>query len=135
MNKMFKNEQSEEIIELCTDICRNINQETEYYRASVYKKELQSSIKKKIQELRSLASNLQNDKLMKTFLNFDAISTKSGNSTPNSQCSFISKVQILIEAFQTEIDTLHRSAASPRLFERLNAYPVSYSSQLFINSI
>lgn len=95
-----------ELIELCKERTTDIRQQLVYYRASVYKHEMASTIKTRLSDLRLLSDMLGDDLVLEPFRDFDMRAINAEATCAPGECSFSHRVAILLAELEHQFHKL-----------------------------
>ena len=102
-----------ELVELCREISSGIKQQLPYYRASVYKHETAAQINTKIDHLRTVVALLGDENLLDHFLDYTATVANGNTVIAPGECFFSSRVSVLIQTLENNLDTVISRAKEP----------------------
>jgi len=92
-----------ELVELCKERTTDIRQQLVYYRASVYKHEMASTITTRLSDLRLLSNMLSDDLVMEPFRDFDMRAMNAEATCAPGECSFSHRVAILLSELEHQL--------------------------------
>ena len=85
-----------ELVELSTEIMREIRHQLFYYNASVYKNDLAYNIKRKVENLRLVIYLMGQEELREYFLDHDAMLENGCFQAAPGECAFHARTNLLI---------------------------------------
>lgn len=97
-----------ELVDLCREISGEIDHQLNYYRASVYKQETATVIKKKIEHLRLVSNLIGDDHLSEIFHDHDAVVAAGALNYIPGECSFSARTTGLLKNMLDHLDALTR---------------------------
>jgi hypothetical protein len=95
-----------ELIELCKERTTDIRQQLVYYRASVYKHEMATTIKTRLSDLRLLSDMLGDDLVLEPFRDFEIRAINAEANCAPGECSFSHRVAILLSELEHQFHKL-----------------------------
>lgn len=101
-----------ELVELSTEIIREIRHHLFYYNASVYKNDLASNIKRKVSNLRLVIEMSAQEDLVECFRDHDAMLENGPMQTAPGECAFAARTSRLVMSLEPalkDIDALLKS--------------------------
>ena len=107
-----------EMVELSTEIIREIRHQLFYYNASVYKNDLAYNIKRKVENLRLVIHLSGQDELREFFFDHDAMVENGYFQAAPGECAFAARTNILItglDAALKEFDAALKSKFRNRI--------------------
>ncbi|MDA9951085.1 hypothetical protein N9D31_00795 [Oligoflexaceae bacterium] len=110
-----------EMIELSTEVMREIRHQLFYYNASVYKNDLAYNIKRKVENLRLVIELSGQDELIEFFRDHDAMLNSGHFQEAPGECAFAARTTILVSGLDAaikEFDALLKSKNRVRVDTR-----------------
>lgn len=98
-----------ELVDFCQEVCSNIKQQLNYYNASVYKHETANNIKKKIDHLQRIMTQMNDDLLMEPFKDYEATILNGNVATVPGECLFSTRVYTLVNNIEKIMDELSQT--------------------------
>jgi len=99
-----------ELSELCHDITGDIQQQLNYYRASVYKNETAGTIKNRVEQLRLVSMLINDDGLLEAFRDHDALVDAGPNACIPGECSLSTRTLKLTHTLDLQLRHLQKQA-------------------------
>ncbi len=99
-----------ELSELCQDLMREIRQQLNYYRASVYKSETARHINYRVEKLRMVAKLMRDEVFIEAFRDFDAMKELGASACVAGECSFSTRTSRLLQAFDKRCEFIVQQA-------------------------
>jgi len=99
-----------ELGELCQDLMREIRQQLNYYRASVYKTETAKHIHYRVEKLRMITRLTNDEGLLEAFRDFDAMKKLGASACVAGECSFSTRTSRLLQSFDKRCDFIVQQA-------------------------
>lgn len=101
-----------ELVDLCREIAGEIEQQLTYYRASVYKNETATIVKKKVEHLRLVTQLIGHDMLTEVFSDHDAVAAAGALHYVPGECSFSARTTCLTQSMMQQLDCLAQAATN-----------------------
>lgn len=99
-----------ELTELCEDVMDEVRQQLLYYRASVYKDETGTLIRRKIDHLRLIANILGDDLAKEPFRDYDAMEIAKLPAA-HGECSLSKRIALLLQEFSKHLQSTQRQTS------------------------
>ncbi|MBI2602235.1 MAG: hypothetical protein HYW48_04190 [Deltaproteobacteria bacterium] len=105
MKSLTKTSVISELLVTSQEMMLELTQQLAYFRASVYKNELATTLREKIETLRVTVHALEDSSLRECFLDYDA-EVKEAVPGPPGECSFSSRIARLLANLSATMKTL-----------------------------
>lgn len=117
-----------ELIELCVDIMDELRQQLVYFRASVYKDETANVIRRKVEQLRLLATIVGDDGMKEALRDHDAMAVAGAMQVAPGECTFSTRITRLLQSLSQQCESM-RSQLSQRDNRALGATELARTVQ------
>jgi hypothetical protein len=97
-----------ELVELCHEVKKDLQQRLRYYRASAYKMDAARPINERVDQLRAIFDILSDDDLAEALADHDAIMDCGPQMLQAGECSVTARVGVLIAAMDPALNALVR---------------------------
>lgn len=103
-----------ELIDLVDEVMADVRQQLLYYRASVYKDETAGNVRRKVDQLRLIATVTGDVQFHEILHDYDAMNVEMAQQIAPGECSFSTRVTTLLGALHQHMNSLRQNILHER---------------------